>query len=228
MRFSGIALARPEPSVTLGADPQLSDCRLRGNSLVAASNWRAPKCHPPHASSAAAFPLSFTSARHVCSIAMKGIPRLTFSAWVSPSRECRRAFRPLREFAAGSSSSRRCRHTLSNAQQRRRATTRAGIGAGNQPVIDHHYDALVVGAGGAGLRAAVGLAESGLDTACVTKLVSKSFHTPPNRWQCQSMCVMSVSNTFAHRCCSGRDQCRPGKHDGRQLAMAHVRHGERE
>ncbi len=33
------------------------------------------------------------------------------------------------------------------------------------PVIDHTYDAIVVGAGGAGLRAAVGLAESGLNTA---------------------------------------------------------------
>lgn len=31
--------------------------------------------------------------------------------------------------------------------------------------------AIVVGAGGAGLRAAVGLAESGLDTACISKLV---------------------------------------------------------
>jgi len=32
--------------------------------------------------------------------------------------------------------------------------------------------AIVVGAGGAGLRAAVGLAESGLETACISKLVS--------------------------------------------------------
>ena len=32
----------------------------------------------------------------------------------------------------------------------------------------------MVGAGGAGLRAAVGLAESGLETACITKLVSQS------------------------------------------------------
>lgn len=31
--------------------------------------------------------------------------------------------------------------------------------------------AIVVGAGGAGLRAAVGLAESGLETACISKLV---------------------------------------------------------
>lgn len=34
--------------------------------------------------------------------------------------------------------------------------------------------AIVVGAGGAGLRAALGLAESGLDTACISKLV-KTF-----------------------------------------------------
>jgi hypothetical protein len=34
------------------------------------------------------------------------------------------------------------------------------------------YSAIVVGAGGAGLRAAVGLAETGLKTACITKLVS--------------------------------------------------------
>jgi 2-polyprenyl-6-methoxyphenol hydroxylase-like FAD-dependent oxidoreductase len=33
------------------------------------------------------------------------------------------------------------------------------------------YSAIVVGAGGAGLRAAVGLAESGLETACISKLV---------------------------------------------------------
>ena len=30
-------------------------------------------------------------------------------------------------------------------------------------IIDHEYDVLVVGAGGAGLRAAVGLSESGLN-----------------------------------------------------------------
>jgi succinate dehydrogenase (ubiquinone) flavoprotein subunit len=44
-------------------------------------------------------------------------------------------------------------------------------------VIDHHYDAVIVGAGGAGLRAAVGLAESGLDTAVVTKLFPTRSHT---------------------------------------------------
>lgn len=34
------------------------------------------------------------------------------------------------------------------------------------PIIDHTYDAVVVGAGGAGLRAAVGLSEQGFNAAC--------------------------------------------------------------
>ncbi|KAK0279568.1 succinate dehydrogenase flavoprotein subunit [Friedmanniomyces endolithicus] len=60
--------------------------------------------------------------------------------------------------------------------QRRRATTAASAPF-NHPLIDHHYDAIVVGAGGAGLRAAVGLAESGLETACITKLFPTRSHT---------------------------------------------------
>jgi succinate dehydrogenase (ubiquinone) flavoprotein subunit len=47
----------------------------------------------------------------------------------------------------------------------------------NFHVIDHQYDALILGAGGAGLRAAVGLAESGLETAVVTKLFPTRSHT---------------------------------------------------
>jgi succinate dehydrogenase (ubiquinone) flavoprotein subunit len=35
----------------------------------------------------------------------------------------------------------------------------------NVAIIDHTYDAIVVGAGGAGLRAAVGLAEHGFNAA---------------------------------------------------------------
>ncbi|WFD29074.1 succinate dehydrogenase [Malassezia sp. CBS 17886] len=45
------------------------------------------------------------------------------------------------------------------------------------PVVDHEYDAIVVGAGGAGLRAAFGLAEGGLKTACITKLFPTRSHT---------------------------------------------------
>jgi succinate dehydrogenase / fumarate reductase, flavoprotein subunit len=43
--------------------------------------------------------------------------------------------------------------------------------------IDHSYDVLVVGAGGAGLRATLGLAEAGLSTACITKLFPTRSHT---------------------------------------------------
>ncbi len=44
-------------------------------------------------------------------------------------------------------------------------------------VSDHSYDVIVVGAGGAGLRATLGLAESGLSTACITKLFPTRSHT---------------------------------------------------
>ena len=43
--------------------------------------------------------------------------------------------------------------------------------------IDHTYDVVVVGAGGAGLRATFGLAEQGLDTACITKVFPTRSHT---------------------------------------------------
>jgi succinate dehydrogenase / fumarate reductase flavoprotein subunit len=45
------------------------------------------------------------------------------------------------------------------------------------PIIDHEYDVLVVGAGGSGLRAAVGLAEAGLKTACISKVFPTRSHT---------------------------------------------------
>ena len=44
-------------------------------------------------------------------------------------------------------------------------------------IIDHEHDVVVVGAGGAGLRATLGLVEEGLDTACVTKLFPTRSHT---------------------------------------------------
>jgi succinate dehydrogenase / fumarate reductase flavoprotein subunit len=42
---------------------------------------------------------------------------------------------------------------------------------------DHTYDVVVVGAGGAGLRATFGLAEAGLSTACLTKVFPTRSHT---------------------------------------------------
>merc|ERR550514_2620840 len=64
--------------------------------------------------------------------------------------------------------------------------TRAGFGrraasaarkVGRLEVYDHHYDALIVGAGGAGLRAAAGCVAAGLKTACLTKVFPTRSHT---------------------------------------------------
>ncbi|MCZ6476300.1 MAG: succinate dehydrogenase flavoprotein subunit [Gammaproteobacteria bacterium] len=43
--------------------------------------------------------------------------------------------------------------------------------------IDHRYDVVVIGAGGAGLRATLGLVEQGLSTACITKVFPTRSHT---------------------------------------------------
>ncbi|CAI1535063.1 hypothetical protein SEUBUCD646_0K00800 [Saccharomyces eubayanus] len=48
---------------------------------------------------------------------------------------------------------------------------------GKYHIIDHEYDCVVVGAGGAGLRAAFGLAEAGYKTACISKLFPTRSHT---------------------------------------------------
>jgi len=44
-------------------------------------------------------------------------------------------------------------------------------------IIEHAYDVLVVGAGGAGLRATLGMVERGLKTACLTKVFPTRSHT---------------------------------------------------
>ncbi|MGH7120377.1 MAG: succinate dehydrogenase flavoprotein subunit [Acetobacteraceae bacterium] len=44
-------------------------------------------------------------------------------------------------------------------------------------IVDHTYDVLVIGAGGAGLRATLGLGAAGLKTACITKVFPTRSHT---------------------------------------------------
>lgn len=44
-------------------------------------------------------------------------------------------------------------------------------------IVDHYHDVVVVGAGGAGLRATLGMAEQGFSTACVTKVFPTRSHT---------------------------------------------------
>uniref|UniRef100_A0A1I8IIX9 Succinate dehydrogenase [ubiquinone] flavoprotein subunit, mitochondrial n=1 Tax=Macrostomum lignano TaxID=282301 RepID=A0A1I8IIX9_9PLAT len=70
----------------------------------------------------------------------------------------------------------RLRNIVGFNQRLHRNATTSSI-TSQYPVIDHVYDAVVVGAGGAGLRAAFGLANEGFKTACVTKLFPTRSHT---------------------------------------------------
>ncbi|MDP3243724.1 MAG: FAD-binding protein, partial [Reyranella sp.] len=51
------------------------------------------------------------------------------------------------------------------------------IGNTAYKVIDHEYDVVIVGAGGAGLRATFGMANKGFKTACITKVFPTRSHT---------------------------------------------------
>ncbi len=45
------------------------------------------------------------------------------------------------------------------------------------PIVEHEHDVVIVGAGGAGLRATLGMAATGLSTACITKVFPTRSHT---------------------------------------------------
>lgn len=94
-------------------------------------------------------------------------------------------------------------------------------------IIDHEFDAVVVGAGGAGLRAAMGLSEMGVKTAyapplpprdCGKRLLTRCF--PPRRPQLHHE---ALPHPVPHRGCSGRHQRCPGEHVAGRLAVACVR-----
>jgi succinate dehydrogenase / fumarate reductase flavoprotein subunit len=48
---------------------------------------------------------------------------------------------------------------------------------GDYKIIEHEYDVVIVGAGGAGLRSTLGMAAAGLSTACITKIFPTRSHT---------------------------------------------------
>jgi succinate dehydrogenase / fumarate reductase flavoprotein subunit len=48
---------------------------------------------------------------------------------------------------------------------------------GQYKIIEHQYDVVIVGAGGAGLRSTLGMATAGLSTACITKVFPTRSHT---------------------------------------------------
>jgi succinate dehydrogenase / fumarate reductase flavoprotein subunit len=55
--------------------------------------------------------------------------------------------------------------------------TAPALGQQAYPINDHTFDVVVVGAGGAGLRASVGCAQAGLKTACISKVFPTRSHT---------------------------------------------------
>ncbi|MEM7463889.1 MAG: succinate dehydrogenase flavoprotein subunit [Pseudomonadota bacterium] len=57
------------------------------------------------------------------------------------------------------------------------AKSAPGVNGRAYEFIDHYHDVVVVGAGGSGLRATLGMAEQGLKTACVTKVFPTRSHT---------------------------------------------------
>ncbi len=57
------------------------------------------------------------------------------------------------------------------------ASAAPAVGRAAYPIIDHDFDVVVVGAGGAGLRAVVGCSEAGLRTAAISKVFPTRSHT---------------------------------------------------
>ena len=57
------------------------------------------------------------------------------------------------------------------------AQSAPALGGKAYPITDHTFDVVVVGAGGAGLRASVGCAKAGLRTACISKVFPTRSHT---------------------------------------------------
>jgi succinate dehydrogenase / fumarate reductase, flavoprotein subunit len=57
------------------------------------------------------------------------------------------------------------------------AQSAPALGGKAYPITDHTFDVVIVGAGGAGLRASVGCAQAGLRTACISKVFPTRSHT---------------------------------------------------
>jgi succinate dehydrogenase / fumarate reductase flavoprotein subunit len=63
------------------------------------------------------------------------------------------------------------------ADTKKKAPKSVTIGDRAYPITDHSFDVVVVGAGGAGLRATLGASQAGLKTACISKVFPTRSHT---------------------------------------------------
>ncbi len=62
-------------------------------------------------------------------------------------------------------------------EEKNKAPKSVSIGGRAYPITDHAFDVVVVGAGGSGLRAALGASQAGLKTACISKVFPTRSHT---------------------------------------------------
>jgi succinate dehydrogenase / fumarate reductase flavoprotein subunit len=62
-------------------------------------------------------------------------------------------------------------------EENKKALKSVSIGGRAYPVTDHTFDVVVAGAGGSGLRAALGASQAGLKTACISKVFPTRSHT---------------------------------------------------
>ncbi len=67
--------------------------------------------------------------------------------------------------------------SVSNGKAGTSGVAKPAVNGRAYPLTDHTFDVVVVGAGGAGLRATLGAAQAGLKTACVTKVFPTRSHT---------------------------------------------------
>jgi len=102
--------------------------------------------------------------------AAASVRRSAAAALASSSASTAASAAPHRSFHASAP-----RHAVESKSTPQGATK--STGPRSYPVIEHEYDAIVVGAGGAGLRAAFGLAEKGFKVACISKLFPTRSHT---------------------------------------------------
>jgi succinate dehydrogenase / fumarate reductase, flavoprotein subunit len=68
-------------------------------------------------------------------------------------------------------------HVNGHANGKANGAAKPGVNGYAYSIVDHTYDVVVVGAGGAGLRATLGCAQAGLKTACITKVFPTRSHT---------------------------------------------------
>ncbi len=66
---------------------------------------------------------------------------------------------------------------MAAAEIRKKAPKTVTVGGRAYAITDHSFDVVVVGAGGSGLRAALGASQAGLKTACISKVFPTRSHT---------------------------------------------------